>query len=267
MKTVLITGCSSGFGHDLVPALASRGWRVVAGVRGGRGRAGDLEGEVVELDITNPGQRRDAVAGLDALDCLINNAGGAIFGPFEETSEQELRELFETNFIATALLTRECLPLLRPSRGRIVNISSILGVTGFPMTSLYCASKFALEGWSESLHHELRPHGVGVTLVEPGGFRTRFGSNARWPEAQLDAYGEQRANMVRFRERIASRRGKDPMQVVRAVTNLVESDANPIRIRVGNDARATWLVRKWLPEWLGSRVMSRVFDRLTGVRR
>lgn len=266
-RTVLITGCSSGFGKELVPALASRGWRVIAGVRGGRERAGELDAEVVDLDITDDAQRRAVVAGLERLDCLINNAGSAIFGPFEECSEREIRELVETNLFGALLLTRECLPLLRAVRGRIVNVSSIFGVTGFPMTSLYCATKFALEGWSESLHHELRPHAVRVTLVEPGGFRTKFGANARWPERRLDAYVAQRSSMAAFRERIAARRGKSPQPVVRAVTRLVESEANPIRIRVGSDARATWLLRKWLPEAIGNRVMSRAFDRLTGARR
>jgi len=267
MSTVLITGCSSGFGRALVPALAARGWRVIAGVRGGRERAGDLDAEVVDLDITNAEQRKNAVAQLDTLDCLINNAGGAIYGPFEESSEREIRDQFETNFLATALLTRDCLPLLRASRGRIVNVSSILGVTGLQMSSLYCASKFALEGWSESLHRELRAHGVRVTLVEPGGFRTRFGANVRWPEAQLDAYAEQRANMVAFRERTAARPGKPPDAVVWAISKLVDSEANPIRIRVGSDARALWLLRKWLPERIGDRLLSRVFDKLIGARR
>lgn len=267
MRTVLITGCSSGFGRALVPALAARGWRVIAGVRGGRERAGDLDAEVVDLDVTNAGQRKHAVAQIGTLECLINNAGGGNFGPFEESSERELRDVFETNFLATALLTRECLPLLRASRGRIVTISSILGVTGLPMSSLYCASKFALEGWSESLHRELRAHGVRVTLVEPGGFRTQFGANARWPEARIEAYAEQRASMVAFRERTAARRGKPPDAVVRAVSKLVDSEANPIRIRVGGDARALWLLRKWLPERIGDRLMSRVFDKLTGARR
>lgn len=265
--TVLITGCSSGFGRAMVPELAARGWRVIAGVRGGRARAEGLDAEVVDLDITSHEQRRSAVASLERLDCLINNAGGGMFGPFEETSESELRDIFEMNFIATLLLTRECLPLLRATQGRIVNLSSVFGYTGFPMSSIYCASKFALEGWSESLHHELRGAGVKVTLVEPGGFRTRFGANVRWPETRLDAYAVQRAAMVAFRERRLAKKAKPPEIVARLVAKLVSSDAAPVRLRVGSDARAMWLMRKWLPEAVGDRLFARMVRPLCGERR
>lgn len=248
----------------MVPVLARDGWRVIAGVRGGRERTSDLDAEVVDFDVTSEEERRRVVGSLERLDCLINNAGGALFGPFEEISEGELRATFETNFFAALTLTRECLPLLRASRGRIVNISSVFGYTGFPMSSIYCASKFALEGWSESLHHELRPHGVGVTLVEPGGFRTRFGVNARWPKRRLESYAKQRAAMSAFRDKLSAGKGKAPEPVARAVAKLLASDAAPIRLRVGADARATWLLRKWLPEAIGDRLFARVFDRQTG---
>jgi NAD(P)-dependent dehydrogenase (short-subunit alcohol dehydrogenase family) len=250
----------------MVPELTSRGWRVVAGVRGGRARASDLDAEVIDLDITNDEQRQRAAASLERLDCLINNAGRGMFGSFEETSESELREGIETNFLGTLLLTRACLPLLRASRGRIVNISSVLGYTGLPMNSIYCAGKFAVEGWSESVHHELRPHGVKVTLVEPGGFRTRFGDNARWPAATLDVYKGQRAAVRAFREKQMSRKGSPPEIVARAVTKLLSSTGAPIRLRVGVDARAMWLLRKWLPEKLGDRLFARIFGQLSGVR-
>ena len=266
-RTVLVTGCSSGFGRAMVPELVQRGWRVIAGVRGGRERASDLDAEVVDLDITSEEQRKNAVASIERLDCLINNAGAGIFGPFEETSERELREVFELNFLSTLLLTRECLPLLRASRGRIVNLSSVFGYTGFPMSSIYCASKFALEGWSESLHHELRGHGVKVTLVEPGGFRTRFGASARWPETRLDAYVQQRAAMMAFRERRLAKKGKPPEIVARAVAKLVSSEAAPVRLRVGGEARAIWLLRKWLPEAMGNRFFARVVRELNGAAR
>jgi len=266
-RTVLVTGCSSGFGRAMVPELRQRGWRVIAGVRGGRERAGDLDAEVVDLDITSEAQRTKVVASIERLDCLINNAGAGIFGPFEETSERELREVFELNFLSTLLLTRDCLPLLRASHGRIVNLSSVFGYTGFPMSSIYCASKFALEGWSESLHHELRGHGVKVTLVEPGAFRTRFGANVRWPENHLDAYGQQRAAMVAWRERRLAKKAKPPVIVARAVAKLVSSDAAPVRLRVGGDARSMWLLRKWLPEAMGDRLLARMVRALNGAAR
>src|SRR5947209_11075688 len=102
----------------MVPAFASRGWRVIAGVRGGRARVA-LDAEVVDLDIADAGQRTRVVGSLERLDCLVNNAGWAMLGPFEESSEADIREQLETNVVATMLLTKECLPLLRASRGRI----------------------------------------------------------------------------------------------------------------------------------------------------
>lgn len=249
-RTVLITGCSSGFGRAMVPAFANRGWRVIAGVRGGGPDA-------VDLDVDDAASRERVVASLDRLDCLVNNAGFAIFGAFEEASEAEIRAQLETNVISAMLLTKACLPLLRASRGRIINISSVLGYVGFPMMSLYAASKFALEGWSESLRYELRPHGVEVALVEPGGHRTRFGDNALLT-APLEAYAAQRERFRAFRERLKQRGGRPPERVAERIAEMATSQSPmPARVRVGRDARAAWLVRKWLPARLSESIFER----------
>lgn len=265
-RVVLITGCSSGFGLAMVPAFAARGWRVIAGVRGGRARV-NVDAEVVDLDIADAAQRARVIGSLERLDCLVNNAGWAMFGPFEESSEADIRDQLETNVVATMLLTKDCLPLLRASRGRIVNISSVLGTTGFPMMSLYCASKFAIEGWSESLRHELRPHGVEVAIVEPGGHRTKFSENARWPSAQLAAYASHRESFRAFRQRLVSRPGASPETVARRVAEIASSASPmPLRVRVGSDARMTWLMRRLLPSRFADKLLARAVDRMTGAR-
>ena len=255
MPVVLITGCSSGFGRAMVPAFEKRGWRVIAGIRGGD----------VDLDITSGEQRRRVVASLERLDCLVNNAGWAMFGPFEESSEADVRDEMETNVIGTMMLTKECLPLLRAARGRIINMSSVLGYTGFPMMSLYCASKFAIEGWSESLRHELRPHGVEVTIVEPGGHRTKFSENARWPAQQLDSYARHRESFRAFRERLVTRPGASAEIVADRIAAMASSKSPmPLRMRIGRDARTAWLVRRLLPSRVADRLVARAIDRMTG---
>jgi NAD(P)-dependent dehydrogenase (short-subunit alcohol dehydrogenase family) len=257
-RVVLITGCSSGFGQAMVPAFAKRGWRVVAGVRGG-GQLADAE--VIDLDVTNGEDRRRAAAALDRVDCLVNNAGWALFGAFEESSEEEIRAQLETNLVAAMLLTKALLPQLRASRGRIVNVSSVMGYFGFPMMSVYAASKFALEGWSESLRHELRPHGVEVALVEPGGHRTRFAENARWPAAPMDVYARQRERFRALRQSLLSRPALPPEAVAERIAEMASSPKPmPLRLRVGRDALAAWLLRK-LPSRLAEAAAARAVER------
>jgi NAD(P)-dependent dehydrogenase (short-subunit alcohol dehydrogenase family) len=172
----------------------------------------------------------------------------------------------QVNLLGTALLTQQLLPALTLARGRIINISSVLGEVGIPMNALYCASKFALEGLSEALRHELDPHGIQVALVEPGGFRTRFGANTVWGERELAA-GSRDASQVaayqRLRAKTLAREGKDPDAVVRAVVRLTEIERVPFRTRVGVDARSARWLKRLLPErvfmsMLGSSIARRL---------
>src|ERR1700759_3086438 len=139
-RVVLIPGCPSGFGLAMIPEFVARGWRVVATARGGGERLAPMLAElhvdpsmveVRELDVTDAAQRVAVAASLPRLDCLVNKAGWGRFGPFEESSEAQIRAIFETDFFGAALLTKACLPLLRASRGRIINISSVFGFSGF----------------------------------------------------------------------------------------------------------------------------------------
>jgi len=202
---------------------------------------------------------------FDQLDCLVNNAGYGLFGAFEDLAEHQIRRQLEVNFFGAALLTRELLPALRRRRGRVINISSVVGFCALPLSSAYCSSKFALEGLSESLFHELRPCGVQVALVEPGRFRTRFGDNVRWGERSLDAasaYARQTANYRRLKERYSSGEGVPAGPVVRAVLRLAHARRMPLRTRVGRDAAAAHWARRLLPGGAADRLLGLAFDRM-----
>lgn len=276
MKTALITGASSGFGRELAAALLDRGWTVAATLRGAERRrdlfAADAARHgsrlhVLSLDVTDSQERRKAAAYvgsvLGGLDCLVNNAGYGLFGALEDLSEEQLRRQLDVNFLGAVLLTRDLLPHLRARRGRIINVSSVLGFCGFPLTSAYCASKFALEGFSEALHYELRPHGVQVCVVSPGAFRTRFGSNVVWGERSSDSgsvYAAQTANYKRMKQRMSSGPGNPSAPVVRRIARLAEARRMPLRVRVGRDSQLTHFVRRLLPQGLSTGLLGRAFD-------
>jgi NAD(P)-dependent dehydrogenase (short-subunit alcohol dehydrogenase family) len=260
-RSVLITGTSSGIGRAAVAAFLARGWHVLAGVRDAAGRrplfADDAarHGErldLLELDVTRELDReraRDRVEALGGLDCLINNAGYGLFGALEDLSESQLRQQFEVNTLGAILLTRALLPSLRRSRGAILNVSSVFGEVGFPLTGAYCSSKFALEGWSEALHLEMLPHGVRVGIVAPGGHRTSFGDNLAWGEGAEPAYAEQTRAHRGLRERIRARpTSGSPQPVVGALLRLAEAERVPLRTRIGVDVRAIAMLRAVLPE-------------------
>ncbi|MDQ0512479.1 SDR family oxidoreductase [Ancylobacter amanitiformis] len=186
-STVLITGCSSGFGAAAARAFAGKGWNVVATAR----RPEDVQGLarepgilVTRLDVQDRASIDTAVAaGIERfgrIDALVNNAGFGLFGLFETTSREKIQEQFDVNLFGAMDVTRALLPHFRANRdGVIVNVSSGAGVFALPMISLYCASKFALEGFSESLAYELADLGIRVKIVEPGGVTTtRFGERS-----------------------------------------------------------------------------------------
>jgi NAD(P)-dependent dehydrogenase (short-subunit alcohol dehydrogenase family) len=189
-KSALITGASSGFGLLTCITLARRGWRVLATMRDLNRRdklekaardAGVLEHlEFLPLDVSNSEQIA-AIADLvskrsDPLHALINNAGFAVPGFAEDVTDAELRDQFDTNFFGAAAVTRALLPQMRNQKfGHVVMVSSISGRTGFPGVSSYAASKFALEGWAETLRYEMKPLGIQVVLVEPVPLRPTSG--------------------------------------------------------------------------------------------
>jgi NAD(P)-dependent dehydrogenase (short-subunit alcohol dehydrogenase family) len=184
MKTVLITGASSGFGAAAALRFAAEGWNVVATMRDPEAAAAQFASQantlVVRLDVQDPQTIEAAIAeGIErfgAIDVVVNNAGYGVFGVFEGVSREAIQAQFDVNLFGAMDVVRAVLPHFRArGAGTIVNVSSGAGAIGFPNASIYSASKFALEGWSEGLSYELASLGITVKIIEPGGaLRTNF---------------------------------------------------------------------------------------------
>jgi NAD(P)-dependent dehydrogenase (short-subunit alcohol dehydrogenase family) len=241
----LITGASSGFGRAIAEAVLARGDSVVATSRRMDALA-DLDGagrvHVVALDVADAAQREAAVAeAIDRfgrIDVLVNNAGRTQVGAVEETTDEELRDLFELHFFAPAALTRAVLPhMRRQGSGAIVQMSSVGGQVTAPGFSAYCATKFALEGLTETLREEVAGFGIHTLIVEPGAFRTGlFRSDAAYESAEMPEYAE---TVGPTREYVRTNHGQqpgDPNKAAEAIIEALESDDPPLRLVLGADA-------------------------------
>ncbi|SFW26037.1 SDR family oxidoreductase [Luteibacter sp. UNCMF366Tsu5.1] len=240
MKTILITGCSSGFGLDTAKLFAERDWNVVAAMRSPRDdvlpRSPNLR--VIALDVTDPQSIRQAIEAAGPLDAVVNNAGVGAATPFEITTMATIRQLFETNTFGTMAVTQAVLPQFRERRsGVVVNVTSAVTLRAIPLLAAYTASKAAVHGFTESMAEELKPFGVRAHLVLPGRAPdTRFGENARDHMQGLDheAYAELVQGFV------AGMREPGPVtharDVAEAVWRAVTDPGTPMRIPAGADA-------------------------------
>lgn len=182
-KTVLITGASTGIGKATAEYFADRGWNVAATMRSPEKAAFDCPGaaniKVFRLDVTDEATISSAVAGVIAafgqIDALVNNAGYGLVGLFEAMSPEQVRKQFETNVIGLMNVTRAVIPQMRAQKsGTIVSVASVAGRMTMPLYSLYCSTKWAVEGFTEALSYELKPHGINVRIIEPGPIHTDF---------------------------------------------------------------------------------------------
>jgi NAD(P)-dependent dehydrogenase (short-subunit alcohol dehydrogenase family) len=241
----LITGTSSGFGRAIADAALARGDRVVATARNTE-PLGDLEGEerahVVALDVLDARQRDAAVAEaiehFGRIDVLVNNAGRTQVGAVEETTDEELRFLFELHFFAPAALTRAVLPQMRKQRGgAIVQMSSVGGQVTAPGFGAYCATKFALEGLTETLRDEVAGFGIRTMIVEPGAFRTGlFRPGAAYESAEMPEYAD---TVGPTRDYVRSNhlaQPGDPAKAAEAIIAALDADEPPLRLVLGADA-------------------------------
>ncbi len=250
---VLITGARSGFGRLAAVSAARAGHTVYAGLRDldtASEIAASIQGldvHPVQLDVTVAEQREAVVAQITAehgrLDALVNNAGVALGGYLEEVEEAEFRRVFEVNVVAVWALTRAVLPGMRSrGMGHIVNISSVGGRIAMPGLGVYNASKFALEGMSESLRHEMAPFGVQVTLVEPGPYRTDMtaGPNRRLTGAAEDPtspYARYSRRMLELYDGVEGMLG-DPQDVADRIVRILADRSPPLRHPLG---LSSWL--------------------------
>ena len=242
-----ITGTSSGFGRSIAEEALGRGDRVVATARRPEALEDLADGAgdrvlALELDVTDAPQRRNAVdAAIDyfgRIDVLVNNAGRTQVGAVEETTEDELRGLFELHFFAPAALTVAVLPAMRAQRsGAIVQMSSVGGQVTAPGFGVYCATKFALEGFTQTLAEEVAPFGIRCLIVEPGAFRTDlFASGAPVLSQPMSEYAE---IVGPTRDYVASNDGRqpgDPRKAAAAIVAALDAEEPPLRLVLGADA-------------------------------
>jgi NAD(P)-dependent dehydrogenase (short-subunit alcohol dehydrogenase family) len=239
-KVWFITGTSKGFGRVWAEAALSRGDRVAATARNVKTltplveRYGD-QVAALTLDVTDKAAVAKAIGEAHArfgqLDVVVNNAGYGLFGTVEEISEAEARAQLETNLFGALWVTQAALPIMRAQHsGHIIQVSSIGGVNAFPTVGLYHASKWALEGFSQSLATEVAGFGIKVTIVEPGGFATDWGGPSAVRATQMPAYDEARAAIAKFR---SGNVPGDPDATGPAILKVVDAKEPPLRIFFG----------------------------------
>lgn len=237
---VLVTGASSGIGRACADLLARNGFTVYGGSRSTGEGPTDAGWTSLSMDVRDDASVAGAVARVVAdagrLDAVVNNAGFGIAGAVEDTTVEEVLDLFQTNFFGALRVCRAVLPYFRArGAGTIVNVSSIGGRIGLPFQGLYSASKFALEGMTEALRMEAKPLGIKVVLIEPGDTRTGFTAHRRRTAASVtnDAYRERFARALRRIER-DEQAGEDPAAVARLVLRVLRHPAPRLRYTVGN---------------------------------
>jgi NAD(P)-dependent dehydrogenase (short-subunit alcohol dehydrogenase family) len=242
MKTVMITGCSSGFGLEIARHFLERDWHVVATMRTPRTDLLPASSglRILALDITDDASIRAAVAAAGPVDALVNNAGIGLIHPLEAVPMATARAVFETNTLGTIAMTQAVLPAMRARRaGVIVNVTSTVTLASLPLLSVYTASKAAVNAFTESLALELAPLGVRARLVLPGRAPgTRFGENARpFMQEQVPAEYAPLLDEVFARAR-APGPVTQAQDVAQAVWRAVTDPAAPMRIPAGADAEA-----------------------------
>lgn len=249
-SVVVVTGASSGIGRAAAEMFAVRGCRVFGTVRDLH-KAPPLRGvEFIEMDVRDEGSVQVAVESIIEktmrIDVLVNNAGMMMIGAVEETATAEAAALFDTNVLGILRMTRAVLPYMRAHRrGRIVNVSSVLGVLPAPYMGIYAATKHAVEGLSESLDHEVRQFGIRATLVQPAYTRTNLDANAPRAETRIEGYDHER-DVVTRSVADSVRNAPGPRAVA---STIVEAALGPWRMRCAPPGQASLLtkLRRFLP--------------------
>jgi NAD(P)-dependent dehydrogenase (short-subunit alcohol dehydrogenase family) len=250
-QVVLLTGASSGLGRVTAALLAERGYRVFGTSR--RPSADAPTGvEMLALDVREDQSTADAAESVltraGHLDVLISNAGYLLSGAVEETSIDEARAQFETNFFGAVRMVRAVLPAMRAQGGgRIVIIGSLAGLLGVPFEGFYSASKHALEGYSASLRYEVKPFNIQVTVIEPGFFRSQLGGAKQTPTHTVPDYNAARARAAASFE-AAIAHGPDPTQIAATIAKVLAAPAPCLHYRVGRDAVAVPRMMALLPQ-------------------
>lgn len=236
-KVTLVTGASSGIGREIAQLLAQRGACVFGTARNPKSASPVSGVELVRMDVTDDASVHEAIQGVvkkaGPIEILVNNAGYGLTGALEETSVQEARDQFETNFFGVLRVTNAVLAGMRQAGyGRIVNISSVVGFIPAPFMGMYTASKHAVEGYTETLDHEVRQFGVRAVLVQPSYTKSNINQNEKPARTNIEAYAIHRQRM---HEIVANgvRHGDDPQLVAETVWRAVAARSPRLRYPVG----------------------------------
>jgi NAD(P)-dependent dehydrogenase (short-subunit alcohol dehydrogenase family) len=246
-KVWLITGCSTGVGRELAKYVLELGYPTVVTSRNPDDVKDIVAGFedislVLPLDVTNPEQVKEVVKKtkerFGRIDVLVNNAGIGYFGAIEESEDEAVRKMFEINFFGLAKMTQEILPVMRAQKsGHIINIASIGGLVGFPAVGFYNATKFAVDGFSESLSKETAPLGIKVTIVAPSGFRTDWaGRSANNSPIVIEDYATTAGVNKNDIRGYSGNQPGDPARAAKAIVKAVESENPPLRLLLGRAA-------------------------------
>lgn len=241
-----ITGCSSGFGQAMAEAALLAGDHVIATAR----QVADLEMlehigagrcHILPLDVTDAAQVSQQVAAAQAvwgrLDVVVNNAGYGLLGAVEECSEEQIRQNFETNFFGALNVIRAALPILRQQKqGHILNISAAAAISNYAGFGIYGAAKAALESLSESLRLEVAAHGIKVTLVQPGPFRTRFIGKGMVQATATETYAGSSGKFAAYLEKVDGKQPGDPERAAALIVKMVQEGQSPLRLPLGKYA-------------------------------
>ena len=253
-RTALVTGASSGIGEATAERLAMAGYKVYGTTRRAA-EEGQRSFRLLPLDVTSDKSVETTVLEVlrleGRIDLLVNNAGfGIAPGAAEESSIEQARSIFETNFFGIVRMTRAVVPQMRRQKaGRIINIGSVLGFLPAPYAALYAATKHAVEGYSESLDHELRTRGIRVSVIEPAYTKTRFGANFVEPDSKLDEYREIRAVLGRTLAQVMAA-ADDPYIVADVVVEAASAARPKLRYTAGVRAGRLRMLRRFAPSGL-----------------
>jgi NAD(P)-dependent dehydrogenase (short-subunit alcohol dehydrogenase family) len=247
-KVILVTGAGRGLGTDIAREALAAGHQVVATGRRPEEVEKTLGGArdnllAARLDVTSAEEAEAAVrAAVDRfgrIDVLINNAGNFVAGYFEEISPAQMRQQFDTNLFGPMNVTRAVLPIMREQRaGHVITITSTAGLVGMEFCAAYAASKFAEEGWMESLRHDVAPYDIHTTIVEPGFFRTELlgADSTTWPELSIDDYAPRTAPTIEGWKGMSGQQPGDPAKLARALLTIAGQDKPLHRFVAGADA-------------------------------
>jgi len=274
-KVILITGCSSGFGLHTAVHLSSKGYNVVATMRD-LNKQNVLQGEIqrrngkidiLQLDVTDNSSIKNTIKQIAIkygyIDVLINNAGCGFGGFFEDLDEGEIRQIMDTNFFGVQAVTREVIPLMRQrKKGKIINVSSVSGFSTSPSFGAYNASKWALEGFSESLRYELKFFDIDVLLIEPGTYKTKiFTENARYAKNFNNPQSPYYPISQFLRKRVMDHFEdchKDIHEIPQLIEKLIKASRPPFRNIPDLESKILYLLRRILPFRLYSYLLRKI---------